>query len=114
MSQFQRPRSLPKLQRNSFAMRSQITLVKGLFHCLAVSVSQLECQWDVQLELPLGLEDENRRPGTKGGMARWTADRAIDKIRDRFGWDAIGYGSAVLSISRSVPDEFRKLAEKNL
>jgi hypothetical protein len=56
---------------------------------LAVSVSQLECQWDVQLELPLGLEDENRRPGTKGGMARWTADRAVDKIRDRFGWEAV-------------------------
>src|SRR5271169_5613416 len=70
---------------------------------LAVSVSQLECQWDVQLELPLGLEDENRRPGTKGGMARWTADRAVDKIRDRFGWEAIEYGAA-LGLSRSVPD----------
>jgi DNA polymerase-4 len=38
----------------------------------------------------------------------------VDKIRDRFGWDAIGYGSAALGISRSVPDEFRKLAEKDL
>jgi DNA polymerase IV len=80
---------------------------------LAVSVSQLECQWDVQLELPLGLENENRRPGTKGGMARWTADRAIDEIRDRFGWEAIEYGAA-LGLSRSVPDEFRELAEKDL
>jgi DNA polymerase IV len=80
---------------------------------LAVSVSQLECQWDVQLELPLGLEDENRRPGTKGGMARWTADRAVDKIRDRFGWEAVEYGAA-LGLSRSVPDEFRELAEKDL
>jgi hypothetical protein len=35
-------------------------------------------------------------------------------IRDRFGWDAIGYGSVALGISRSVPDEFRKLAEKDL
>jgi hypothetical protein len=33
---------------------------------------------------------------------------------DRFGWDAIGYGSVVLGISRSVPDEFRELAEKHL
>ena len=81
---------------------------------LAISVSHLEEHWDLELELPLGLQDEARRPGTKMGMARWTADRAIDKIRDRFGWDAIRYGSAVLSISRSVPDEFRKLAEKNL
>jgi len=81
---------------------------------LAISVSHLEEHWDLELELPLGLEDEGRRPGTKMGMARWTADCAVDKIRDRFGWDAIGYGSAVLGISRSVPDEFRKLAEKNL
>jgi DNA polymerase IV len=79
---------------------------------LAVTVSQLECQWDVQFELPLGLEDENRRPGTKGGMARWTADRAVDKIRDRFGWEAVEYGAA-LGLSRSVPDEFRELAEKD-
>ena len=81
---------------------------------LAVSVSQLEKHWKLQLELPLGLEDEKRRPGAKRGIARWTADRAIDMIRDRFGWDAVGYGSAVLGLSRSVPDEFRELAEKEL
>src|SRR4029079_4686788 len=81
---------------------------------LAISVSHLEKHWEVQLELPLGLEDEKRRPGTKKGMARWTADRAVDTIRDRFGWDAVGYGSVVLGPSRSVPDEFRELAEKGL
>ena len=42
----------------------------------------------MQLELPLGLEDEKRRPGTQKGMARWVADRAVDVIRDRFGWEA--------------------------
>ena len=68
----------------------------------------------MQLELPLGLEEEARRPGTKRGIARWMADRAIDMIRDRFGWDAVGYGSVALGLSRSVPDEFRKLAEKDL
>ena len=68
----------------------------------------------MDLELPLGLPDEARRPGTKKGMLRWAADRAVDKIRDRFGWDAIGYGSVVLGIARSVPDEFRELAEKDL
>src|SRR5215471_13321357 len=81
---------------------------------LAISVSHLEKHWKVQLELPLGLEDEKRRPGTKRGMARWTADRAVDMIRNRFGWDAVGYGSVVLGPSQSVPDEFRELAEKDL
>ena len=80
---------------------------------LGISVSHLERDWDVQLELPLGLEDEKRRPGTKRGMARWLADRAIDKIRGRFGWEAVEYGSA-LGLARSVPDEFRELAEKDL
>jgi DNA polymerase-4 len=68
----------------------------------------------VQLELPLGLEDEQRRPGSKKGMRRWLADRAVDAIRHRFGWQTVGYGSVALGISRSVPDEFRELAEKDL
>jgi len=39
---------------------------------------------------------------------------AMDKIRDRFGWDAIGYGSVVLEGRRLIPDAFRELAEKEL
>jgi DNA polymerase IV len=81
---------------------------------LAISVSHLEKYPDVQLELPFGLEGEERRPGTKRGMARWMADRAVDMIRERFGWEAVGYGSVALGLSRSVPDAFRELAEKDL
>jgi DNA polymerase-4 len=81
---------------------------------LAISVSHLEKQPHLQLDLPLGLADEVHRPGTRKGAARWSADRAIDKIRDRFGWDAIGYGSVILGDRKSVPDAFRSLAEKEL
>jgi DNA polymerase IV len=81
---------------------------------LAISVSNLEEHSIMQLELPLGLEDEKRRPGSKKGMARGVADRAVDAIRSRFGWEAVGYGSAALEAPRSVPDAFRELAEKEL
>ena len=81
---------------------------------LAISVSHLDDDPVLQLELPLGLADERVLPGTRSGLARWRADCAIDAIRNRFGWEAAGYGSSALGISRSVPDEFRGLAEKEL
>ncbi len=81
---------------------------------LAISVSQLETQADLQLELPLDLADEKRRPGARRGAARWMADRAVDAIRKRFGREAVGYGSVVFSAAGSVPDDFRELAEKDL
>lgn len=87
--------------------KTQITL-------LAISVSHLEEQPVLQLDLPLGLGDEAHRPGTRRGAARWLADRAMDKVRTRFGWEAIGYGSVVLEARRSVPDAFRELAEREL
>jgi DNA polymerase IV len=37
-----------------------------------------------------------------------------DAVRDRFGWEAIGYGPLALGVSQSVPDDFRQLAEKIL
>jgi DNA polymerase-4 len=81
---------------------------------LAISVSHLEEQPVVQLDLPLGLADEARRPGTRGGMARLSADRALDVIRGRFGWESVGYASVALDSRRSVPDAFRELAERQL
>jgi DNA polymerase-4 len=47
-------------------------------------------------------------------LARWAADRALDKIRERFGWGALGYGSVALGIFHPVPDDFRVLAEQEL
>ena len=81
---------------------------------LAISVSNLEDHSALQLEFPLGLADEERRAGAKKGMARLVVDRAVDRVRDRFGWEAIGYASVALGASRSVPDAFRELAEKEL
>ena len=81
---------------------------------LAISVSNLQQSPTVQMELPLGLGDEGRHPGSKQGTARLLADRAVDAIRDRFGWEAVGYGPVALSVPRSVPDAFRQLAEREL
>ncbi len=80
---------------------------------LAIAVSHLEAHAIVQLELPLGLADEGCRPGTKKGLARSRADRAVDAIRKRFGDEAVDYASASHG-GRSVPDEFRRLAERDL
>ena len=80
---------------------------------LAISISNLEAHAIVQLELPLGLADEGRRLGTKKGLARSRAGRAVDAIRRRFGGQAVDYGSA-MRVVRSVPDEFRRLAEREL
>ena len=81
---------------------------------LAISASNLGEAPFLQLELPFSLADDGRRPGTRRGIARLKADRAIDAIRDRFGWEAVNYASAAPGASRSVPDDFRSLAEKDL
>ena len=80
---------------------------------LAISASHLG-RSILQLELPYRLVDDGLRPGTRKGVALSRADRAIDAIRDRFGWEVIGYASAALGAARSVPDDFRSLAEKEL
>jgi DNA polymerase IV len=81
---------------------------------LAISVSHIEPQAQLQLEFGLGLPDEKVRPGAPRGAARWSADRAMDKARTRFGRDAIGYATTQLEARKSVPDAFRELAEKDL
>lgn len=80
---------------------------------LGLSISHLDDSPVLQLALPLGLPDDGMRPGTRQGLARSRADRAIDTIRRRFGAHAVDYASAVGSGS-FVPDEFRRLAEREL
>jgi DNA polymerase-4 len=80
---------------------------------LAIAVSHLEAHPIVQLELPLSLAHDGRRPGTTKGLARSRADQAIDAIRKRFGGHAVDYASGS-RVARSVPDEFRRLAEREL
>lgn len=79
---------------------------------LGISVSNLTKDSDLQLDLPLGLDAY--RPASGRVLMRAPADSAVDTIRDRFGWEAIGYGSVVLGSGHSVPDEFRELAEQEL
>jgi DNA polymerase-4 len=81
---------------------------------LAISGSNLGEDPFPQLELPFRLADDGRRPGTRKGMARLRADRAVDAIRARFGWEAVNYASAAKDGLRSVPDAFRGLAERDL
>ena len=57
---------------------------------LGISVSKLEKSPLVQLELSFAREDEKRRPGSEREWRAWVADGAIDRIRDRFGWEAVG------------------------
>lgn len=81
---------------------------------LAISVAHLVRDPQLQLELPLNLADEARRTGSRRGRARLTADHAVDRIRTRFGREAIGYGAVALEKREGVPDAFRALAEKSL
>ncbi len=78
---------------------------------LAIRVSHLSYEVALQLELPFRLEGDERRPGTPAGAARWALDRSVDTVRERFGREAVGYASVELGRRRSVPDEFRELAE---
>jgi DNA polymerase-4 len=70
---------------------------------LAIQVSHLAKDESVQLDLPLG-----------SNVMRGAADRAVDTIRERFGREAIGYGSVMLNSRAGVPDAFRELAEQEL
>jgi DNA polymerase-4 len=78
---------------------------------LAVSLSNLVAQTDVQLELPLGLDGQRHRPGSPVGVARSAVDRAVDDVRERFGRGSVGYARVAFRDDAGVPEEFRELAQ---
>ncbi len=80
---------------------------------LAVSVSNLDTQRSLQLELPLQPDDPHR-PGSRTGSARWAVDRTVDAVREKFGRHAVGYVPDELTRAGGVPDDFRELAEREL
>ncbi len=86
---------------------------EAVISLLAISVAHLEDEPALQLELPIELGDDERRPGTEAGAARWVLDKSVDEVRQRFGRRAVNYASVALSGGRSVPDAFRELAEKD-
>ena len=85
----------------------EITLV-------AVSVSNLVAEAALQLELPLGLPDQRRRPGTAAAARHRALDSSVDAVRLRFGQDAAGYARSALLGKGGAPDAFRELAERDL
>lgn len=81
---------------------------------LACSVSQLTEGHCLQLELPLGPADLTRRWPTHTKAARFSLDRSIDAVRDRYGRGAVGFAAVRFGEADRVPEEFRELAEREV
>jgi DNA polymerase IV len=77
---------------------------------LAIAVSNLVDACALQLALPFQPEEE-LNPGSPSGASRWAVDRALDRVRERFGKGAAGYAGVVFGHASNVPDEFRELVE---
>ena len=84
--------------------------VAGPITLVGISVSKLERRRELQLELPFDTGDPTRAGSVRGASAL-RVDEQIDIARARFGSDAVGRASVLLSPRRSVPDSFRELAE---
>jgi DNA polymerase IV len=81
----------------------EITLV-------AVSVSGVVDEAAIQLELPFG-KGLTQAPTSAGAGARATVERALDRVRDKFGRSSIAYAGVTFGDARGAPDAFRELAE---
>jgi DNA polymerase-4 len=80
---------------------------------VGVSISKLEQSAPLQLELPFDGGDPTRA-GSPAGAGQLSIDEQIDRARARFGKGAVGRASVLLDPRRhAVPDEFRRLAEKD-
>jgi DNA polymerase-4 len=79
---------------------------------LGLSVSKLVDESVLQLEIPLGVDEGELRPGLPRGAARWSVDRSMDAVRAKFGRQAVGYATTVFSGDQRVPEEFRELAQR--
>lgn len=79
---------------------------------LGVSMSNLEKQPGLQLELPLRAGEESERPGSELNAARFSIDRSVDAVRSRFGREAVDYAVVRFAGTPRVPDAFRELAER--
>jgi DNA polymerase IV len=84
----------------------------GPLTLVGVSVSKLERRTALQLELPFDEGDPTRSGSVRGAMALMV-DEQIDAARARFGTDAVGRASVLLSARGAVPDAFRELAERD-
>lgn len=81
---------------------------------LAVGVSGLSYGTALQLELPLDFGTSVLTPGSEIGRRHHDLDRAVDRVRERFGKDAVAHAAGALSRDRGlVADEFRELAQKS-
>ena len=96
---------MPLLNAARAEMPGPVTLV-------GISVSRLEHRRELQLELPFD-EGDPTRAGSVRGASALMVDEQIDLARARFGPDAVGRASVLLSSRRSVPDSFRELAERD-
>ena len=79
---------------------------------IAISVSGLVDGSAIQMEL--GLEDGDvERAGSKAADTGAAVDRQVDEIRRKFGNAAVTRAGLLNRRDGDVPDEFRKLAERD-
>ena len=82
---------------------------------LGIRTSALVVSPHLQLELPFAelLGADVTHAGSGRERERHELDLAMDELRERYGKDAVGRASLLLSRRRGVPDEFRDLASRD-